>query len=381
MEITNKIPFNKPYLTGKEAHYIYNAVYKGHISGNGDYTKKCQQFFTDRYKFKKNLLTTSCTDALEMAALLTGIQPGDEVIVPSYTFVSSALAFVRQGAVIKFIDSSALHPGMNEDDLEKMITPKTKAIVVVHYAGVACDMDKIMAVASAHNLFVIEDAAQAIDSYYNNKPLGGIGHFGCFSFHETKNIQCGEGGLLAVNDERFVERAEIIWEKGTNRSKFFRGEIDKYGWVDTGSSFLPSDMLAAFLLAQLEHIELIQKRRQQIWSQYHRLLKPLADEGLIKLPFIPAYATNNMHMFYVICKDITDRSALIKHLKSVGILSVFHYISLHNSEFIKSTNQPYTTLPYAEAYSDTLLRLPFFYELSDENVELICKEIYKFYKA
>ena len=269
------IPFNKPYLTGKEAHYMYQAVYTGKLSGNGVFTKKCQNFFEEKCGFKKALLTTSCTDALEMCAILCNVQPGDEVIVPSYTFVSSALAFVRQGAKIVFADSMASNPNIDADKLEALITPKTKVIVPVHYAGVACDMDKIMEIANRHNLFVVEDAAQAIDSYYKGRPLGSIGHLSAFSFHETKNIIAGEGGLLAINDERFIRRAEIIWEKGTNRSEFFRGEVNKYGWVDTGSSFLPSEVIAAFLWAQLENMEEIQKMRRhtnRYYTKYQRLL-------------------------------------------------------------------------------------------------------------
>ncbi|WP_291861834.1 dTDP-4-amino-4,6-dideoxygalactose transaminase, partial [Marinilabilia sp.] len=256
------INFNKPHITGKEVHYIYDAVATGHISGNGKYTKLCQQYFEERWGFKKTLLTTSCTDALEMAALLLDIQPGDEVILPSYTFVSTALAFVRQGAVLRFVDSRNDHPGIDESQIESLINSKTKAIVPVHYAGVACDMGKIMEIANKYNIFVVEDAAQGIDSYFKGPsltlPLGSIGHLGCFSFHETKNIQCGEGGLLAINDDRFLRRAEIIWEKGTNRAEFFRGEVNKYGWVDTGSSFLPGEVTAAFLWAQLEELEKIQ---------------------------------------------------------------------------------------------------------------------------
>ncbi len=269
------IPFNKPFLTGKEAHYMYQAVYTGKLSGNGEFTKKCQKFFEEKYGFKKALLTTSCTDALEMCAILCDVQPGDEVIVPSYTFVSSALAFVRQGAKIIFADSMASNPNIDAEKLEVLITPKTKVIVPVHYAGVACDMDRIIEIANKHNILVVEDAAQAIDSYYKGRPLGSIGHMSAFSFHETKNIIAGEGGLLAINDERFIRRSEILWEKGTNRSEFFRGEVNKYGWVDTGSSFLPSEVIAAFLWAQLENMELIQNRRKAIWEQYHEGLKNL----------------------------------------------------------------------------------------------------------
>ena len=261
------IPFNKPYLTGREAHYMYQAVMKGKLSGNGEFTKRCQSFFEERYGFKKCLLTTSCTDALEMAAILCDIQPGDEVIVPSYTFVSSALAFVREGAKIVFADSMQRNPNIDAEKIEALITPKTKVIVPVHYAGVACDMDKIMQIANKYNLIVVEDAAQAIDSYYKERPLGSIGHLSAFSFHETKNIIAGEGGMLAINDERFIRRAEIIWEKGTNRAEFFRGEVNKYGWVDTGSSFLPSEVVAAFLWAQLEELDNIQNRRKLLWNK------------------------------------------------------------------------------------------------------------------
>jgi dTDP-4-amino-4,6-dideoxygalactose transaminase len=333
------IPFNKPYITGKEVHYIYDAVATGKISGNGKYTKLCQSYFEERWGFRKTLLTTSCTDALEMCALLLDIQPGDEVIVPSYTFVSTALAFVRQGAKIVFTDSRSDHPGIDEDKIESLITPKTKAIVPVHYAGVACDMDKIMDIANRHNLFVVEDAAQAIDSYYTSKdgikrPIGTIGHLSAFSFHETKNIQCGEGGLLGINDVRFLKRAEIIWEKGTNRAEFFRGEVNKYGWVDTGSSFLPSEITAAFLWAQLEEIDKIQAYRRNLWMAYYSGLTELNSLKGVKLPFIPEFATNNAHMFYINVEVIDIRSKLINALKNNGINSVFHYISCITASII-----------------------------------------------
>src|SRR5688500_8388786 len=309
------IPFNKPYLTGKEVHYIYQAVSTGKISGDGVFTHKCHRFFVDKYGFRKCLLTTSCTDALEMSALLMNIQPGDEVIMPSYTFVSTANAFVLRGAKIVFADSNKVNPNIDAHEIEKLIRPKTKAIVVVHYAGIACDMDVIMDIAQRHNLFVIEDAAQAIYAFYTGKPLGSIGHMSTFSFHETKNIQCGEGGMLVINDENFVERAEIIREKGTNRSAFFRGEVDKYGWVDIGSSFLPSEIIAAFLWAQLENLDQIQERRKAIWNTYYENLEPLQDAGKLQLPNIPSYATNNAHMLYVLCNDLDERTKLIDHLK------------------------------------------------------------------
>jgi dTDP-4-amino-4,6-dideoxygalactose transaminase len=373
-----KIPFNKPFLTGKEMHYMYQAVYSGKISGNGEYTKHCQLFFEERYGVKKALLTTSCTDALEMSALLIGIKPGDEVIVPSYTFVSSALAFVREGAKIVFCDSRSDHPGIDEEMIESLITSKTKAIVAVHYAGVACDMDKIMAIAEKYNLFVVEDAAQAIESKFKGRQLGSIGHLGTFSFHETKNLNCGEGGALLINDNRFIERAEIIWEKGTNRTSFFRGEVNKYGWVDIGSSFLPSEINAAFLWAQLENIDKIQQRRKQIWMLYSLLLADWAKELNIGLPIIPDYASNNAHMFYIICSDIEQRDAIISCLKENQIHAVFHYLSLHESEFyIRNKGQGIMNLENSDKYTNRLLRLPFFFDLTDEEIRVICSTLRK----
>jgi len=330
------------------------------------FTKKCHAFFQERYGFGKCLLTTSCTDALEMAALLLDIKPGDEVIIPSYTFVSTALAFVRQGAVIRFIDSRPDHPGMDEDAIEEVISAKTKAIIAVHYAGVACDMDKIMAIADRYNLWVVEDAAQAIDAFYKGKPLGGIGHLGCFSFHETKNIQCGEGGMLTINHKAFEKRAEIIWEKGTNRAEFFRGEVNKYGWVDIGSSFLPSEITAAFLWAQIENLDDIQSKRKQIWQQYYDSLK-LLPEGLVRLPFIPEYASNNAHNFYLLCRDIGQRTQVIEKLKQQDIHAVFHYLCLHRSEFYKAKHDG-SILPNSKYYEECLLRLPFYYELQPTEI-------------
>ena len=375
------IPFNKPFLTGKEAHYMYQAVYTGKLSGNGVFTKKCQQFFEEKYGFKKAICTTSGTDALEMAAILCDVKPGDEVIVPSYTFVSSALAFVRQGARIIFADSCENNPNIDADKIEALITDKTKVIVPVHYAGVACDMDKIMDIANRHNLFVVEDAAQAIDSYYKGKPLGGIGHFGCFSFHETKNVTAGgEGGLLVVNDERFIRRAEIIWEKGTNRAEFFRGMVNKYGWVDTGSSFLPSEINSAFLYAQLESLDEIQARRKAIWNMYYEGLKDWSMKGYFKMPDIPEYATNNGHMFYLVCCNLEERSKLIAHLKEKGILAPFHYLSLHLSEYYKEHyGSDIPSLPNCDRFADCLVRLPMYFELTNEEVSLVIKNIEDFY--
>ena len=376
------IPFNKPYLTGKEMQYIEEAVKSGKISGNGFFTKKCQEFFEKEFGFKKTLLTTSCTDALEMAAILADIKEGDEVIVPSFTFVSTALAFVRQGADIVFADSYSDNPNIDADQIEALITEKTKAIVVVHYAGVACDMDKIMSIANKHGIIVIEDAAQAIDSYYiskdgTKKALGSIGHLSAFSFHETKNIISGEGGMLCINNDRFIQRAEIIWEKGTNRSQFFRGEIDKYSWVDTGSSFLPSEIISAFLWAQIENMRDIQDKRIKIWNRYYEGLSSFDPVSIKKpkLPLVPEYATNNAHMFYLVCDNVDDRTKFIQHLKDKGILSVFHYLSLHKSSYYEKYSTRKSGLPNSDIFSDCLVRLPLFYELTDEQVEYIINTI------
>lgn len=374
-------PFNKPYLTGKEAHYIYDAVYSGKLSGNGKYTQMCQQWFERTYGFSKCLLTTSCTDALEMAAILFDVQEGDEVILPSYTFVSTANAFVLRGAKLVFADSRDDHPGMDESKIESLITSKTKVIVPVHYAGVACDMDAIMDLANKYGLFVVEDAAQAIDSYYIGKDgvkraLGSIGHLAAFSFHETKNIISGEGGMLAINDMQFAKRAEIIWEKGTNRSSFFRGEVDKYGWVDVGSSFLPSELISAFLWAQIENITLIQKRRKELWDLYMCSFLGYHPKyrSRFTLPEIPDFATNNAHMFYLVFESLEERSRIIEKLRGNQILSVFHYLSLHSSPFFENKHDG-RILKNSDYFTDTLLRLPMFYELSDDKVIEIVKVI------
>ncbi len=374
------IPFNKPFLTGKETEYISEAVKSGKISGDGIFTKKCHEFFERKYGFKKSLLTTSCTDALEMAAILIDTQPGDEIIMPSYTFVSTANAFVLRGAKIVFADSNADNPNIDAASLESLITDKTKAIVPVHYAGIACDMDVIMELADKHNLQVIEDAAQAIESFYKNRPLGSIGDLAAFSFHETKNIISGEGGMLAINDARFMERAEIIREKGTNRSKFFRGEVNKYGWVDIGSSFLPSEIISAFLYAQLENLEEIQAKRISLWERYYKNLETLSEEFGVKLPFIDEFATNNAHMFYLICRSLEERTALIGYLKDAGIHAVFHYLSLHKSPFYQDKHDG-RELPNCDYYADRLIRLPLFYELSLEEIDMICDRILDFYKS
>jgi dTDP-4-amino-4,6-dideoxygalactose transaminase len=371
------IPFNKPYLSGNETRYIEEAVLSGKISGDGMFTKRCHQFFEQLPGFEKVLLTTSCTDALEMAALLLDIQPGDEVIMPAYTFVSTPNAFVLRGAHIVFADSTAENPNLDVTQLEALITPRTRAIVPVHYAGIACDMDPIMALAERHGLFVVEDAAQAIDSYYKGRALGTIGHLAAFSFHETKNIISGEGGMLAINDARFAARAEIIREKGTNRSSFFRGEVDKYGWVDQGSSFLPSDIIAAFLWAQLENIDDIQNRRKTLWQRYYEALTPLVASG-VQLPQLPEYATNNGHMFYVVCRSLDERTRLIEQLKQQGINPVFHYLSLHTSPFYAEKHDG-RVLPHSDHYTDCLIRLPLYYELSEEQQNRVTQAILEFY--
>lgn len=368
------IPFNKPYLHGRELVYIAQSVASGKISGDGVFTKKCHEYFEQRYGFKKTLLTTSCTDALEMAAILLDIQPGDEVIAPSYTFVSTVNAFALRGAKIVFADSYSEHPNIDPEQIEALVTEKTKAIVVVHYAGVACDMDRIMVISERHGIPVVEDAAQAIDSYYKGKPLGSIGALGTFSFHETKNIISGEGGLLAINDERFVNRAEIIREKGTNRSSFFRGEVDKYGWVDIGSSFLPSDIVAAYLYAQLEQLDIIQARRKEIWQRYYKNLQPLVQSSKIKIPLIADYANNNAHMFYLVCENLEQRTQLISTLKENGIHAVFHYLSLHDSPYYQPLHDG-RALVNSDHFSDCLVRLPLFYELTDEQVDYISQTI------
>lgn len=401
-----KIAFNRPFLTGNEINYINDVLSGGKICGNGVYTQKCQNFFREWLGSRKCLLTTSCTDALEMCAMLADIKPGDEVIVPSYTFVSTALAFTRQGAKVVFADSLASHPCVDPAGIEQLITPKTKAVVVVHYAGVACDMDAFKKLAHEHNLLLIEDAAQAVDSYYITRedasktdastdnvsngtnisetvvkrfkrlPLGSIGDLAAFSFHETKNIQCGEGGVLAINNPSLVRRAEILWEKGTNRAEFFRGEINKYGWVDTGSSFLPNEYTAAFLWAQIEQMRQIQQWRKELWNRYYN---NLYGKTPLKMPFLPYYATNNAHMFYVTTQTPAERTALIKHLKDNGINAVFHYLSLHKSKFAVDNGMGGANLPMADYYTDCLLRLPLFGALTEQEVDYVTKSIIDFY--
>ena len=367
-----EIPFNKPFLTGNETKYIEKAVLSQKICGDGNYTKLCHKFFEDRYGFKKALLTTSCTDALEMAAILLDIKEGDEVIMPSYTFVSTANAFVLRGAKIVFVDSQKGHPNMDADLIKSLITDKTKVIVPVHYSGMACQMEKIMAVANMHNLFVVEDAAQAIDSYYKGKPLGSFGHMSTFSFHETKNIICGEGGMLVINDEKFIRRAEIIREKGTNRSQFYRGEIDKYGWMDIGSSFLPSDVIAAFLYAQLEKVEEIQARRMFIWNRYYSSLKLIEEKGKVKLPVLPEYSSNNAHLFFMTLSSLDERNNFLNYMRKKGVNPVFHYLSLHRSPYYQDKYNG-GELSESDRYTDTLIRLPLYFSLTNQEIDYIIK--------
>jgi dTDP-4-amino-4,6-dideoxygalactose transaminase len=370
------IPFNRATVVGNELQYIEEAVQSGHISGDGSFTKRCHRFFEERFGFKKVLLTSSCTDALELAALLLDLGPGDEVIVPSFTFVSSANAFALRGAKIVFADSRRDHPNIDESLLPSLINERTKAVVVVHYAGVACDMKAIRAICDSRGVVVIEDAAHSVDATYFDKPLGGIGQLGTFSFHETKNVTCGEGGMLVINDERFVARAEILREKGTNRSAFFRGQVDKYGWVDLGSSFLPSDLNSAFLFGQLEKLDFIQARRRQLWHLYADALAHLETAGVLQLPtFLPG-SVNNAHMFYMVCRTLEERTALINSLKAEGIHAVFHYLPLHASPFFQSKHDG-RNLPNSHYFSDRLVRLPLFVSLAEDDVDEICTHISK----
>lgn len=373
------IGFNQPYLTGKETDYILESVRSRKISGDGLFTRRCHEFFQSRYGFPKVLLTSSCTDALEMAAILIDTKEGDEIIAPAYTFVSSANAFVLRGAKMVFCDSEDNSPNISVEKIKELITPKTKAVVVVHYAGIAVDMDPLMELSREHGFYVIEDAAHSIDSFYKGRPLGSIGHLAAFSFHETKNVISGEGGMLVVNDMSFAHRAEIIREKGTNRSAFFRGEVDKYGWVDIGSSFLPSDIIAAFLFAQLENLDDIQGKRKHIWNYYAGRLAGLAEEGFFTMPHIPDFATNNAHMFYIVCRDLEERDELISYLKSFTIFAVFHYLSLNESEYYRDKGDG-RKMPNSDRYTDTLLRLPMYYELSDEDLDYVIYHIRQFFE-
>lgn len=372
------IPFNRPRAIGKERIYLLQALESERWCGNGPFTQRVQTLFESRFGFRKILLTPSCTDALEMAALLSSVGPGDEVIIPSYTFVSTANPFILRGAKVVFADSLPGHPNLDPDQLEALATSRTRAIVVMHYGGVACDMDRILVWAAQRGLLVIEDAAHCIDARYKDKPLGSLGHLGTFSFHETKNIACGEGGALAVNDESLSPRAEIIREKGTNRAAFFRGEVDKYGWVDVGSSFLPSEFAAAVLLAQLEESHTIQARRVAIWERYEAGLSDRLDRGDAILPVLPPYASQNAHVFYLVTDTLQTRTRLMAHLKERGIGAVFHYQSLHQSAFYRERHDG-RALPNADRFTDCLLRLPLYEGLAHEDVDRVVDAVNQFY--
>ena len=374
-----RISFNRPPFVGKETEYIKEAVEKnGMICGDGPFTKKCSQWMKERFQTKNVLLTTSCTHALEMAAFLADIQPGDEVIMPSYTFVSTADAFVLRGATCVFVDIRPDTMNIDETKIEEAITEKTKAIVPVHYAGVSCAMDEIMAIAKKYNLKVVEDAAQGVNAFYKGKALGTIGDFGCYSFHETKNYSMGEGGAILFQDDRYLEPAEILREKGTNRSQYFRGQIDKYTWVGYGSSYLPSDMNAAYLWAQLEEADKINDKRLSIWNFYHEELKELEDKGVLERPYIPEYATHNAHMYYIKVKDLRVRTKLLAYLKERGILSVFHYVPLHSATAGKKFGRFHGDDVYTTKESERLCRLPMYYSLSLEEAAEVVKALKEF---
>lgn len=374
------IPFNKPHLTKGTMLNLLKVALSGTIAGNGEFTKKCQNWFEEKYGFRKALLTTSCTDALEMSALLCGIGPGDEVILPSFTFMSTANAFLLRGARLLFADTLEHTPNIDPGEIERLSTAGTKAVVVVHYSGIACDMDLIMEAARSRGLRVVEDAAHAVDSFYRGRPLGSIGDLGAFSFHETKNIISGEGGLLAVNNESFLQRSEIVWEKGTNRAAFYRGEIDKYGWVDLGSSFLPSDAVAAVLWAQLSQIETIQSRRKKLWHLYHELLAPLESKGFLRRPVIPGFATVNGNLYYFTVDEGDVRDRLLAYLKNNGIHAVFHYLPLHTSSFFSDQYRG-KPLPNTERFSRCIVRLPFFYSLRPSQAACISGKIAEFFQG
>jgi len=373
------IPFNKPFIVGRELDYITRAVAEGHLSGDGPFTKRCHQWLEDRLGCRRAFLTHSCTAALEMAAILCGLQTGDEVIMPSFTFVSTANAFVVRGAVPVFVDIRPDNLNIDERLIEAAITSRTKAIVPVHYGGMACAMDEIMNLANQHNLLVVEDAAQALLSTYHGRFLGTIGHLGCLSFHETKNIISGEGGALLVNDPQFVERAEIIREKGTNRNKFFRGEVDKYTWVDIGSSYLPSELVGAFLYAQLEEAEKIIGARRRIFQRYYDLLQPLEEKGFLRLPTLDDTCINNGHIFYIITRSLKERMQLIEYLKTRGILAIFHYIPLHSSPAGEKYGRVSGEMSITNDLGERVLRLPMYYEMSNEDVDRVVKELLRFY--
>jgi dTDP-4-amino-4,6-dideoxygalactose transaminase len=374
----NNIPFNRPCFTGNELHYITEAVERGHISGDGYFSKQCHQYLEQSLGVPKALLTTSCTHALEMSALLLDIQPGDEVICPDFTFVSTINAFVLRGARPIFVDVRSDTLNLDETQLETAITPRTKAILLVHYGGVGCEMDTILEIANRHHIPVVEDNAHGLFARYKGRYLGTIGAMATQSFHETKNFQCGEGGALLINDAQYIERAEIIREKGTNRSRFFRGQVDKYTWVDVGSSYLPSDILAAFLYAQLESREVIQAKRQSIWNLYHENLRGWAEQYDVQLPYIPSHCEQAYHVFYMVMPSLQSRQALISHLKQAGILSVFHYLPLHLSDMGQQYGGRLGDCPVTERLGDCLVRLPFYNDLSESDQGRVIETIQRF---
>jgi dTDP-4-amino-4,6-dideoxygalactose transaminase len=370
-----RIPFNKPFIAGKELHYIAQAVTLGNIASDGYFTEKCSRMLEERYGIHKVLMTPSCTAALEMAAILCDLGPGDEVILPSFTFVSTASAFVRLGAKPIFVDIRPDTMNIDETRIEAAITPKTKAIFPVHYAGVACDMNRIMAIAKTHNLLVVEDAAQGVNAFYDGRALGSIGHLGTYSFHETKNYICGEGGALCINSPEMVERAEIIRDKGTNRKQFFRGEVDKYTWVNLGSSYVLSEICCAFLYGQLEMLDVIAGRRREIYQFYHPRLKPLEAAGLLRLPHIPEHCSSNYHLLYILLPDVKIRNELLDFLKQRGIEAVFHYVPLHSSPMGRRFGYKDVDLPLTEVLSGCLLRLPFYYEITEEEQKQVVEQL------
>jgi dTDP-4-amino-4,6-dideoxygalactose transaminase len=378
--MTIHIPFNKPCIVGSELIYVGQAVASGHASGDGPFTRRAQKMMEERLGARRILLTTSCTAALEMAALLCDLREGDEVIMPSYTFVSTANAAVLRGATPIFVDIRKDTLNIDERLIEAAITPRTRAIFPIHYAGVACEMDEIMAIAARHDLLVVEDAAQGVFAKYKEQWLGTIGHLGCYSFHETKNISCGEGGALVINDPRLEKRAEILREKGTNRSQFLRGEVDKYTWTDIGSSYVPSDMLAAFLLGQLENMDKITARRCEIYRRYATMFAPLIERGLVRAPGMPQHCAPNYHMFYLLTADIEERTALIGHLRQAGILAVFHYVPLHSSPFAQSLGLPQINLPETDDASRRLVRLPMYFDLSNQQIAEVAESVIEFYR-
>jgi dTDP-4-amino-4,6-dideoxygalactose transaminase len=372
------IPFNRPFIAGKELYYIAQAVTLGNIAGDGFYTRQCCRTMEERFGVRRVLLVPSCTAALEMAAMLCDLKPGDEVIMPSYTFVSTANAVARLGARPVFVDIRPDTLNIDESLVEPAVTPRTRAIFPIHYAGVGCEMGQVMAVAEAHGLLVAEDAAQGVNASYHGRALGSIGHLGCYSFHETKNYICGEGGALCLNDPRFVERAEIIRDKGTNRQKFFRGEVDKYNWVDIGSSYVPSEICGAFLYAQLEMLDAISARRRAIYDYYHERLAPMQAEGLLRMPVIPDHCATNYHLFYVLLPDRATRDGLLAHLNGNGIHAVFHYVPLHTSPMGRSFGYKDGDLPVTEDLSGRLLRLPLFHDITEAQQARVVDEISRY---